>query len=246
MLDMKNTTKIESVIDLLKEIKERRLIDFFYRGHSKLEWNLVPTLGRTRNQYIYYPKWLDLEEDLLEKFQKFSKPFLNNEPKNKYEWILIAQHHGLPTRVLDWTTNPLKALFFSVEDHYCCVNDAALWAFRRKGSFYSLTKLRAIHGDNFNNFFSYYPDDLNPRIISQESSFTFFPLPEKTENIIPPLNHTDAYKDHIDDIIKFEIKKTNKQSIKDELLQLGISHRSFFPDLDGLSKSIRREYGFMW
>ena len=242
---MKNIIKIESTIDLLTEIKKGNLIDFFYRGHSKSEWDLIPTIGRYRKPNKYYPKWLDLEEDILENFQKYSMPFLSYKPKNKYEWLVIAQHHGLPTHILDWTTNPLKALFFSVEDPNYGNHDAALWAFRPKGFFNSLTKLHELHGDNFNSFFSYYPDNLNPRIISQESCFTFFPLPENTENNIPPLNNNGVYKDHVSNIIKFEIKNTNKDFIKEELQQLGISHRTLFPDLDGLSKSIRRDYGYL-
>lgn len=61
------------------------------------------------------------------------------------------------------------------------------------------------------------------------------------------LDPKDILNDYIDCLIKFEINKdNNKSAIKGELKQLGISHRSLFPDLDGLSKSIRRDYGFLW
>lgn len=73
---MKNIIKIESNIDLLTEIKNSNLIEFYYRGHSKFEWDLIPSIGRYRKPNKYYSKWLDLEEDILEKFQKYSMPFL--------------------------------------------------------------------------------------------------------------------------------------------------------------------------
>lgn len=159
---------------------------------------------------------------------------------------MIGQNHGLPTRILDWTTNPLKALYFSVEDSRFSEKDAALWAFRPKGFFKSLNELYEIHGNNINLFISYYPDNLNPRISAQESCFTFFPLPENTNDKIIPLKDNSVYKDYVNSLVKLEIKKDKKNLIQEELKQLGISHRTLFPDLDGLSKSIRIEYGFKW
>lgn len=243
---MTGNIRIDSVINLLKEINKIKFFDCFFRGHSNSEWDLIPTIGRNRSQIIYYQKWEYLEEDLLEKFKKFSIPYLTIEPKYKYEWSVIAQHHGVPTRILDWTTNPLKALYFAIEDPKYFDKNAALWAFKPKGYYYSLKKLHEMEKGKINLFIAYYPDNLNPRIIAQDSCFTFFPLPDSTEANIVPLNNKNAYKDNIECLIKFEIKKENKSVIYEELKRLGISHRSLFPDLDGLSVSIRREYRFKW
>ena len=84
----------------------------WYRGQGDASWGLVPK--------IYRPELAPADEkELRQEFQSAGGQLLGTSiPKNKWDWYFLMQHYGAPTRLLDWTINPLVALFFALEHHF--------------------------------------------------------------------------------------------------------------------------------
>ena len=63
----------------------------------------------------------------MNRFKQNAHEFLDERPQGEWEWILLARHHGLPSRLLDWTERPSGSLFASREDERYQQSDGALW-----------------------------------------------------------------------------------------------------------------------
>ena len=87
----------------------------WYRGISLNTHGLTPSLYR-HNDLPTGETYLSLERKLLNRFDERSKPFLADSIQSDWERMFIMQHYGMPTRLLDWTENPLVALFFAITD----------------------------------------------------------------------------------------------------------------------------------
>ncbi|GHW58477.1 FRG domain-containing protein [Vibrio cholerae] len=239
--------EINSVEDLLQNI-DLENTEAIYRGQANMEWGIVPSIARFQqdegNGFVWH-SWKALEDDMLQMFQKKSLPFLspNTIPSNRFEWMILAQHHGMPTRLLDWTTNPLKALFFAVEN-VNSKDDGLLVQGIYYGWWNQITKIFEDI-DERKHLMVYFPDDSNSRVSSQEGCFTVFPLPDEMEDF-PDFKDRNAYKNDFEDITYLVIPSHAKCKIRAQLRKLGISHHTIYPGLDGLCTEIRRSFKFSW
>ncbi len=147
--------------------------------------------------------------------------------------IPFAQHHGLPTRLLDATTNPLKALYFAVSDPVDDVENGVVWVLEYDGWRTELDDEQAEFWEN--ELCAFLPAQYTPRLTAQEGAFLVCPLPENTYPM-DPINKT---KQRDVKFFKILIPKEHKAAIRRALATLGIKARLLFPDLDGVARGIR-------
>lgn len=114
------------------------------RGVSDQEYDLILSLFRGKPQNDLFR----LEDSLMWLFKSYAKAYLPNIPTLDIEWLVLAQHHGLPTRLLDWSLSPLVALFFAVESKYD--KDGAVYIYKsigyKKEEQIDLSKLTEVVG----------------------------------------------------------------------------------------------------
>lgn len=124
----------KSILESINKIKcENSLTQIWYRGHSNVKYKLVPSIAR---KYKYGGKIIDgfnpqRESDILHRFRRRAYPYLGRVP-NEWEALFLARHHELPTRILDWTANPLAALYFACSSTENLNKPANVWGIARR------------------------------------------------------------------------------------------------------------------
>lgn len=225
---------------------------FAFRGLSNADYELETTLVRLGGDFAA------LEPHLLRNFRKYARRNVV-EQDSIWHWLSVAQHYGLPTRLLDWTYSPYVALHFATANLEKVHLDGVIWGidyskthqqlpqrlqdqlaeeganvFTVRMLTESLPSLPAFSqlGGDYPIFFE--PPSIDERISNQFALFSV--MPEASGVLSRWLRKHPSFWRRI--IIPAEMK----WEIRDKLDQANITERVLFPGLDGLSSWLKRQY----
>jgi len=227
---------------------------------------LTPGIFRSKYDHEFYKSLRpDAESSIIESFKRQAPALTSNLPKpgDHVSWLFLMQHHGAPTRLLDWTKSVLIGLFFAVNQH--ASEDGELWAIyppelnKHNGYFgLPLPRCRILkflsaepHHNNPQKLseefdlkeIPKYPHAVDPplhfsRMVAQMSAFTIHPQPMEGHTIPEILPGEDA-------LVRYIIPSGCKKKILSDLAALGITRLTLFPDLDSLSHDIVQEHNIL-
>jgi len=210
--------RLRTFVELHEIIENYDARTVIYRGMKSAKFPLIPKIGRLLPP-LAFPSKEGNEKEILRLFKEKAFPYLDFTPATDWDWLAIGQQHGLPTRLLDWTANPLVACFFAVEEP--SEDDGVIYAYQNK-SYIDVEK----HSDPFryNKVGKFIPKHLTPRITTQGGLFTIHPDPYE------PFESNDMEKIILPNEIRSSLKKT--------LNKYGVDRFALFPSLDGLATYI--------
>src|SRR6185436_15486964 len=240
--------------DIPKTKHDRHRSNYVYRGVANEGWGLETSLRRLGGQCG------DVERPLLRNFGKYAEPGTIAAADNLWVKLAVAQHHGLPTRVLDWTVAPKIAVHFATfeQEHFdkagaiWCIDvvearrllpqelreilddeQAFLFSIEMLAHIDDLKELDALGAERpFVLFFE--PPSLDARIVNQSAVMSVMTS--------PMLVLDEFLKDHPDLYKRIIIPADLKWEVRDKLDQDNVTERMLFPGLDGVSRWLKRYY----
>jgi FRG domain len=226
---------------------------YVFRGLSSSRYPLTTSLYRLGGDYGR------MEQHLLRNFRKYARR--SDVPSDSiWNWMAVAQHHGLPTRLLDWTFSPQVAMHFATARLREFGRDGVIWAvdFVRAHALLprelrqemedesadvftvemlerrapTLERFDALDAEPFVLFFE--PPSLDDRIVNQ---FALFAVMSRPDAMLADwlARHPELHR-------RIVIPAGLKWEIRDKLDQANVTERVLFPGLDGLSAWLRRYY----
>lgn len=230
-------SRIEEFIELVTWLSSDGHVVF--RGQRR-NLPLIPSVGRDKKRRL----WSYVEKEVFEEFKREALPYLGFTPTNDWQWLAVAQHNRLPTRLLDWTRNPLAALWFTVCKPADKEEAGVVWGFiyEPTEAISSTTDLPPNLASPFSieNTLLYFPEYIFPYIQAQSGVFTVHHRQADNDVFVPFENTKDA------DLLlsRIEIPAKSFPTLRYQLFRLGISPASLFPGLYGLVERIKYQNEF--
>lgn len=224
-----------------------------YRGLVNVDYPLTTSLTRLG------PDAERMERHLLRNFRKYAQRDAV-QTDSVWNWLTLAQHHGLPTRLMDWTFSPYIAMHFATTDPRSFDIDAVIWAVDYVRVHQELPAIlrRELEREGADLFTVEMLDRVAPSLekledLNKQPLLFFLEPPSISERVINQyalLSGLTRAKGRVDHwlaehpemYVRYIIPAHLKWEIRDKLDQANITERVLFPGLDGLSRWLRRHY----
>jgi hypothetical protein len=259
---------VHALVELIQEVAPQRpdpntgrlREQAVYRGVADTDRALLTSLDRLGVPEVPPHSRGHLEEHLMRNFLRYARPHLQVAPGNEWEVLVLAQHHGLPTRLLDWSHSPLVAAHFATVDDERDT-DRVVWKldwgtlhahFGLPRLALTVEELDQVLEDRgirtpWELFSGAYrgsepfaalldPPALDGRIVAQSAAFTV--CTDRTRTIDAVLEEAGLPKC----LTRCVIPHASVSAFRDQLDLCGVDERRLFPDLDGVAAQLRRYY----
>jgi FRG domain len=208
--------------------------DALFRGQSE-DWPLLPKISRLtpRDGATY----LEIEKKMLALIVRKSNSHLETLPTRDMDWLAVAQHYGMATRLLDWSCNPLTALWFAVERPATSkMANAVVWIFFPSAEDF-VKNVQSFKPLEIKATKVFTPNYLNRRIAAQQGWFTVHAI--RGNGKFLALERNAAYKNRL---TKICIPAAKFSSIRMDLDRCGINAETVFSDFYGLCKDAQWQH----
>jgi hypothetical protein len=243
--------QIETVQDFVKLVDQEKdkaitsgnNADLIFRGQRR-DLPLLPKLARLRLQRKLKGEIRNIEKLMIDEFQRTSRTLYEFQPSDEWDLLALAQHHGLPTRLLDWTYSALAALWFAVKDppfQQESGNEGygVVWVLAAvKEDFRTDTLKFGPMSNRITKIFR--PKIISSRISAQQGLFTVHKINEDERVIRFEYNRNFSKK-----LLKIKIPPLNFPRIRHRLNILGVNCATLFPDMDGLCNHLLWRYSYL-
>lgn len=241
---------LSDYVDVLRELGAQGTAPpFWFRGLSRSTYSLTPSAFRTEGGTAN-------EGAMLKRFMQDAQSILQEAPQSAWEWLFLAQHHGVPTRLLDWSENALVALYFATEADVSLAGteppdgrvwivmpttlNTPIWQGHRED-------LPMLGVDEFlEDYHPLKPVDaqriLNPVACLAARSFRRIQNQWGTFTVSGARAPLETAQNAADALRCVEVDGASKNSLRDELMYLGIQERVVYPDLHRLGGRVKEMF----